>query len=94
MNRQTVIVILIGALASLSGFATADYFMRRRCGELDGIWDAARECRLGSGEIAGTWTIVSVIAGAGVALAVGVTLYRAYLFATGRARALGTNQEG
>lgn len=87
MNRQSIIVILIGAIASLSGFATIDYFRRRRCAELEGAWTAAaRECRLVSGETPGTFTVGGVVIGLIVAIAVGLTLYRAFMFATGRAR--------
>lgn len=87
MNRQSIIIILIGAIASLSGFATIDYFRRRRCAELEGAWTAAvRECRLASGEAAGTFTIGGALVGVVIAIAVGFTLYRAYMFATGRAR--------
>lgn len=86
MNRQSIIVILIGAIASLSGFATIDYFRRRRCAELEGVWTAMRECRLVSGDTPGTFTIGGSALGLLVAVAVGLTLYRAYLFATGRAR--------
>lgn len=88
MNRQSLIVILIGAIATLSGFATVDYLRKQRCGDLQGIWTPAlRECRLPSGETTGTMTIVSALIGLAIAAAVGFTLYRAYMYATGRARA-------
>lgn len=86
MNRQSIIVILIGAIASLCGFATIDFFRRRRCRELEGVWTAARECQLVSGEAPGTFTIGGAVLGVLIGIAVGFTLYRAYLFATGRAR--------
>ena len=87
MNRQSIIVILIGAIASLCGFATIDYFRRRRCTELEGVWTAAvRECRLVSGETPGTFTLGGAVIGVLVGAAVGLTLYRAFMFATGRAR--------
>ncbi len=94
MNRQSVIVILMGAIASISGLATADFLRQRRCGELEGIWTAAdRQCLLPSGEITGTLSLGIVLAGVLVAAAAGFTLYRAYLFATGRARGLASRQE-
>lgn len=93
MNRQSIIVILIGAIATLSGFATVDYLRKQRCGELEGIWTPAlRECRLPSGEPTGTMTVAAALLGVGIALAVGFTLYRAYMFATGRARAAASSQ--
>lgn len=87
MNRQSLIVIIIGAIASLSGFWTFDFFRARRCAELGGTWAAAaRQCRLPTGEVPGTASIMAVLAGALVAAMLGITLYRAYIFATGRAR--------
>ena len=87
MNRQSIIVIIIGAIATLCGLATVDYFRRRRCGELEGTWTASlRECRLETGEAVGTLTAGSAILGVVLAVAVAFTLYRAYLFATGRVR--------
>ena len=94
MNRQSIIVILIGAIASLSGFATVDYFRRERCAELHGTWASAlRECRLATGETTGTLTAMSVVLGVAIAAAVGFTLYRAYLFVTGRAQGFASRGE-
>jgi hypothetical protein len=88
MNRQSIIVILIGAISSLAGFWTFDFFRDRRCGELGGIWtSAARQCHLAGGETVGTITMGAMLAGIAVAALAGFTLYRAYMYATGRARA-------
>ena len=87
MNRQSIIVILIGAIASLAGFWTFDVMRGRRCAELGGTWtSAARQCQLASGETVGVTTLVAAAAGLAVAALAGVTLYRAYTFAIGRAR--------
>ena len=94
MNRQSVIVILIGAIASLSGLATTDLLRKRRCGELSGAWDGAtRTCTLATGGSEGTWTAGIVLIGFLILAAVGFTLYRGYLFATGRARGLASRRE-
>ena len=93
MNRQSIIVILIGAIASFSGLATTDLLRSRRCREQLGTWtQAARECTLSSGT-ADTWTAGIAVAGLLIAAGVGFMLYRAYQFATGRARGLGSRQE-
>lgn len=95
MNRQSIIVILIGAIATLAGFGTVDYLRKQRCVELEGIWTPAlRECRLASGETTGTLTAISALLGVGIAVAVGFTLYRAYTFATGRAHAAAASRQG
>ena len=94
MNRQSVIIILIGAIATFAGLATTDLLRDRRCGELQGMWTAAaRECVLASGNSVSTWNLTIVMAGVLVGAGVGFMLYRGYLFATGRARRLATRQE-
>jgi hypothetical protein len=91
MNRQSVIVIITGAIASLSGFWTFDHFRGRRCAELGGTWTSTtRQCQLPGGESVGATTAFAALAGLAVALLVGFTLYRAYLYATGRAQAVNT----
>lgn len=87
MNRQSIIMILIGAIATLSGLAVFDYLRGRRCAELSGAWDgASRTCRLGTGDAAGTITLLAVVGGLVVALAAGFMLYRVLTFALGRHR--------
>jgi hypothetical protein len=94
MNRQSIIVIIIGAVATLSGLAATDLLRKRRCGEFEGIWAAAvRECRLPSGEAVGTLTAGTAIIGLLIGVAVGFMLYRGYLYATGRAKRLASRQE-
>jgi hypothetical protein len=94
MNRQSIIVILMGAIATLSGLTATDLLRKRRCGELQGIWTAAtRECMLASGEAERTMTVGIALAGVVIGAGLGFTLYRAYLFATGRARRLASRQE-
>jgi hypothetical protein len=94
MNRQSVIIILIGALATFAGLATTDLLRDRRCVDLQGIWNvAARECVLASGNSANTWNLTIVLAGILIAAGVGFMLYRGYLYATGRARRLPSRQE-
>jgi hypothetical protein len=93
MNRQSLIIILIGAIATFSGLATTDLLRSRRCTELEGMWTATtRECVLQSGHSAGTWSAGIVLAGILIAGAVGFMLYRGYQFATGRARGLASRQ--
>ena len=93
MNRQSVIIILIGAIATFSGLATTDLLRSRRCGDLQGMWTAAaRECVLPSGSATNTWTVGIGFAGVLIAAGVGFMLYRGYLFATGRARGLASRQ--
>lgn len=83
--RQSVITILIGAIASLVGFTVIDYLRGDRCADMGGRWVAtSRTCELPTGEMVGTGNLTIFTLGAVAALAVGVLLYRTMLFVTGR----------
>ena len=85
--RQSVLTILIGAISTLVGLTAIDYLRGRRCADLAGKWLAsARQCELPSGEHVGTGTAIIFVIGAVIALGVGLMLYRAMLFASGRLR--------
>lgn len=87
MNRRSIIVLLIGVISALAAFATIDHFRQQRCAELFGRWVvASRQCELSSGELVGTGTIAITLGGLFVGGALAIVLYRAFLFATGRAQ--------
>jgi len=85
MNRRSIMILLIGIIAALSGLAVTAFLGRRRCADLGGTWDAtARLCRLEPGVTAG-YSLAGTLAGVVTGLVVAVVLYRAMLFVTGRA---------
>lgn len=70
----------------LSGLGATTLLRRRRCEGAGGQWlDAARECRLPSGDVL-PGALADAGAGVLVALFAGFVLFRALLFATGRMR--------
>jgi hypothetical protein len=78
-------ILLIGVISALSGLAAATYLQQDRCLDAGGRWNtAARACDLASGATMG-WSVIAIVAGLVVAVAVGVILFRAMLFVTGRA---------
>lgn len=80
MDRRSIIVLLIGVIASLVGALTALFLEQRRCGDAGGQWNAAaRQCELSSGATAG-WSGTSLLAGVVVGVLLAVFLYRAVLF--------------
>ena len=85
--RRSVITILIGILSTLGGLTTIDYLRARSCTEQVGTWlTATKKCQLTGGEIIGTGTPMIFLAGVFVGAALAFTMYRALLFATGRAK--------
>lgn len=85
--RRSIIVILIGTIATLAGLATIDLLRERRCVELAGTWlSTTRRCALPTGETIGTGSALMFASGLVVAIGVGFVLYRAMLFVTGQAR--------
>jgi len=87
VNRRSLIVLLIGVLASILGLLAATRLRARRCDSLGGTWDdARRSCHLPAG-IAGETTLQtlgSYTLGAALAVLVAFMLWRAYLAVTGR----------
>jgi hypothetical protein len=80
MNRRSIIVMLIGVAAALTGFATASLVEQDRCLDAGGRWNAAvRSCQLAAGDVAGLG-LKSMAAGVFVGILVAVVLYRTVLF--------------
>jgi hypothetical protein len=89
MNRRSIMIILIGAIAALAGGATIDFMRSRRCVDLQGKWVAAtRLCELPGGETVGTGSVTIFATGALVTAAALFTLFRALQFASGRATSI------
>lgn len=85
MNRRSIIVLLIGVLSALAGFAAAALVEQRRCADAGGSWDAAiRKCQLATGEITGFGSR-SIVSGVFVGVLVAVMLYRTIVFFAMRA---------
>jgi hypothetical protein len=87
VNRRSLIVLLIGVLASLLGLLAATRLRARRCDSLGGAWDdARRSCRLPAGVVGESTlqTLGAYALGAAIAVLVAFMLWRAYLAATGR----------
>jgi hypothetical protein len=87
MNRRSLILLLIGVIASLAGMLGAMRVRSGRCEALGGTWDdAARACRVpagAAGETAGQ-VISAYLLGLVLALVVAFMLWRVLLFVTGR----------
>jgi hypothetical protein len=80
MNRRSLIVLLIGVVSALSGFAVAAFLEQGRCTDAGGSWNAAtRWCQMADGVVAG-FSVSSVVLGVFVGILVAVFLYRAVLF--------------
>lgn len=87
MDRRSLITILVGVLATLSGFATTAMLRQTRCADAGGQWRAAaKQCVLPSGGLVPVDRATDMLWGIGLALALGFMLFRIVLFATGRAR--------
>jgi hypothetical protein len=72
-------------IASIAGFATTGYLRQRDCADDGGRWHPeSRLCELPNGDMLGTVSVSSVVAGIAVALLLGFMLFRASLFISGR----------
>jgi hypothetical protein len=87
MDRRSLASLLVGVLATLSGFYAYGALRGAKCRNAGGVWDVARRsCTLPSGTSAdaaatGVGTILMAIL---VGLAVAFMLTRIYQFASGR----------
>lgn len=87
MNRRSLILLLIGVLASILGMLAATRIRARRCAALDGQWDeVARRCVLPAGTAGETLPqlLTAYLLGLVLAAIVAFMLWRVFLFATGR----------
>ena len=87
MNRRSIILLLMGVIASLAGMLGAMRIRARRCASLGGTWDdVERACRVAAGapgETAGQITSAYLL-GFVLAAVVAFMLWRMFLFVTGR----------
>jgi hypothetical protein len=85
MNRRAIILMLIGTIASLAGFATSALLRQRRCGAAGGQWRGSPDgCRLVSGEMVDVTAVGDLVAGVGVAVVIAFMLFRILLLVMGR----------
>lgn len=85
MTRRSIIIVLIGAIATLAGFATPALLRQRRCTGLGGAWrSGTRECLTAGGEAIEVATSSDVVIGVVVTVALGFMLFRVLLFVMGR----------
>lgn len=83
-------VMLIGAIAALSGLAAATWVQQERCLGDGGAWRAAaRQCRFPDGTSSG-WSLRAILTGLVIAIVAGILLFRAVQFVTARARMRGS----
>ena len=78
-------LLLVGVIASLSGFAATALLRQRRCSAEGGVWRQAEGCRLPSGETIDVTMASDVVTGVVVTVALGFMLFRVLLFALRRA---------
>ena len=85
MNRRSIITMLIGAIAALTGFAVIALLRQRRCEGAGGRWvGASRDCVMASGERIDVAVLTDVALGVGSAVLLAVMLFRVLLFVMGR----------
>ncbi|MGH7636393.1 MAG: hypothetical protein ACREOK_01980 [Gemmatimonadaceae bacterium] len=85
MNRRSIIVLLIGAIAALAGFGFTAWMRQRRCAGAGGVWrHQTRECMTAAGERIDAAAISDVIIGVVVAIGLAFMLFRVLLFVMGR----------
>ncbi len=85
MNRRSIITVLIGIIATLSGFAVTAFLRQRRCEGAGGQWaPATRDCVLISGERLEVSRGADIAIGLVVAVALAFMLFRVLLFVMGR----------
>lgn len=87
MNRSSIVSLLIGILAALTGFWAYDLLRKRSCTDVGAAWDAARRaCVVPAGVDPGTVApgimtyVLPIVLGIGVAF----TLTRIYMVMSGR----------
>ncbi|HYD52376.1 MAG TPA: hypothetical protein VEA99_07105 [Gemmatimonadaceae bacterium] len=87
MKRRPLILLLVGALATLLGLMASTRIRASRCASRGGEWDDLRRaCRLASGasgETVGQVTTAYLL-GLVIAVIVAFMLWRIFLFAIGR----------
>jgi hypothetical protein len=85
MNRRSIITMIIGAIAALTGFAVTELLRQRRCTGAGGEWAATtRECMAPSGDRMAVAAITDVVVGVATALILAFMLFRVLLFVMGR----------
>ena len=85
MNRRSIITMMIGAIATLTGFAVTGLVRQRRCAGAGGQWVATtRECVGPSGERIAISGVTEVFVGVVAALLLAFMLFRVLLFVMGR----------
>ena len=85
MNRRSIITVLIGVLATLTGFAVTALLRQRRCEGAGGRWAAATsECVTTSGERLEIAAVTDVVLGVAAAFLLAFMLFRVLLFVMGR----------
>lgn len=85
MNRRSIIILLIGAIATLAGFATSALLRQRRCSGAGGTWHLqTRECVGAAGEQLDSAVVTDVVIGVVVAIGLAFMLFRVLLFVMGR----------
>lgn len=85
MNRRSIIVLLIGAIAALAGFGMTALLRQRRCAAAGGEWRyETRECVTAAGERIDAAATSDVGIGLMVGLALAFMLFRVLLFVMGR----------
>lgn len=85
MNRRSIITMLIGAIATLTGFAVTALLRQRRCEGGGGQWTSAtRECVMASGDRLDVAAFTDIVIGIGVALVLVFMLFRVLQFVMGR----------
>lgn len=84
MNRRSIIVLLIGAIATLAGFATSALLRQRRCAGSGGEWHhQTRECISLTGERIDAAATSDAVIGFMVAVGLAFVLFRVLLFVMG-----------
>jgi hypothetical protein len=85
MNRRSIIMMLIGAIATLTGLAVTALLRQRRCEGAGGRWSvASRECLTATGEQVDVAATMDGVIGLLAALVLGFMLFRVLLFVMGR----------
>jgi hypothetical protein len=85
MDRRSIIILLIGVIASMVGFGIPAFLRQRRCGSAGGTWDGVgRHCVASTGERIDVSVGSDVVIGALIAIALAFMLFRILLFAMGR----------
>lgn len=85
MNRRSIIILLIGIIASLAGLMVPTFLRERRCEGRAATWDeVTRQCSVLDGSRIDVSQGSDVVIGVVVAIALAFMLFRILLFAMGR----------